>query len=51
MGVRRRAAEAAAQLHKAGRRDRNNDILSDVQGSYTGSPADGGEPVQDADDL
>ena len=24
---------------------------SDVLGSYTGTPKDGGEPVQDADDL
>lgn len=24
---------------------------SDVLGSYTGTPRDGGEPVQDADDL
>ena len=24
---------------------------SDVDGSYTGTPKDGGEPVQDADDL
>lgn len=27
------------------------DIPSDVNGSYTGTPADGGTPVQDADDL
>lgn len=26
-------------------------ILSDTQGSYTGRPVDGGQPVQDADDL
>lgn len=26
-------------------------IQSDVNGSYTGVPLDGGEPVQDADDL
>ena len=26
-------------------------VPSDVQGSYTGSPIDGGRPVQDADDL
>ena len=51
MGERKRADKAAAQLPKTGRRDRNNDILSDVQGSYTGCPVDGGEPVQDADDL
>ncbi len=29
----------------------NTEILSDVFGSYTGVPLDGGEPVQDADDL
>lgn len=27
------------------------EILSDVQGSYTGMDIDGGRPVQDADDL
>ncbi len=26
-------------------------ILSDVNGSYTGKPLNGDEPVQDADDL
>lgn len=26
-------------------------IQSDINGSYTGVPLDGGEPVQDADDL
>ena len=26
-------------------------ILSDVLGSYTGTPKDGGQPTQDADDL
>lgn len=26
-------------------------ICSDVNGSYTGTPEDGGMPVQDADDL
>jgi hypothetical protein len=26
-------------------------IISDVDGSYTGHPIDGGKPVQDADDL
>ena len=26
-------------------------IMSDVLGSYTGTPSDGGEPQQDADDL
>lgn len=26
-------------------------VTSDVDGSYTGHPLDGGKPVQDADDL
>ena len=26
-------------------------VRSDVLGSYTGTPSDGGQPVQDADDL
>ncbi len=26
-------------------------IMSDVLGSYTGTPVDGGKPQQDADDL
>ena len=26
-------------------------VKSDVDGSYTGHPADNGKPVQDADDL
>ena len=30
---------------------REEKIPSDVQGSYTGLSADGGAPVQDADDL
>jgi len=28
-----------------------DDVLSDVLGSYTGTPVDGGIPEQDADDL
>lgn len=28
-----------------------NGVPSDVNGSYTGTPADGGMPEQDADDL
>lgn len=31
--------------------DTDTDILSDVNGSYTGVPIDCEEPVQDADDL
>ena len=30
---------------------RDKEIPSDVLGSYTGAAADGGAPVQDADDL
>ncbi len=29
----------------------DGEILSDIAGSYTGVPLDGGDPVQDADDL
>ena len=29
----------------------NKGIISDPDGSYTGRPIGGGEPVQDADDL
>ena len=29
----------------------DENIPSDVDGSYTGVPLDGGQPVQDADDL
>lgn len=29
----------------------SEDANSDVLGSYTGTPKDGGQPVQDADDL
>lgn len=30
---------------------KSSEPTSDVLGSYTGKPADGGQPVQDADDL
>lgn len=30
---------------------KNSEPTSDVLGSYTGRPVDGGKPVQDADDL
>ncbi len=30
---------------------KEENIFSDVNGSYTGVPLDGTEPVQDADDL
>ena len=38
--------KTAEVLRKQSRKDR-----SDVLGSYTGTPADGGMPEQDADDL
>lgn len=31
--------------------DQTSGIPSDTSGSYTGVPEDGGEPIQDADDL
>lgn len=31
--------------------DNDPDIPSDINGSYTGTPIDGGKPQQDADDL
>ncbi len=33
------------------REQSRHEIPSDVNGSYTGTPIDGGVPVQDADDL
>lgn len=47
----RRAAHAADQASEALREQGRGDIPSDVLGSYTGTPADGGRPIQDADDL
>ncbi len=41
-----RERQKLAFLAKLARKD-----SSDVDGSYTGTPHDGGEPVQDADDL
>ena len=43
-GVVNSAAETLAQ-------ERLGDVPSDVLGSYTGTPVDGGVPEQDADDL
>ena len=34
-----------------GKKAKNMRSPFDVNGSYTGTPADGGKPVQDADDL
>ncbi len=45
------------RMHFPPRKDRLTDleagqeIPADVLGSYTGTPEDGGRPVQDADDL
>ena len=44
MGKAKRVANTLSLEGKA-------EILSDVQGSYTGMDIDGGHPVQDADDL
>ena len=33
------------------RRQSRDEVLSDVNGSYTGTPVDYEKPVQDADDL
>ena len=49
--------ENKAQWHflgKNGRRDydaTDDEIVSDVLGSYTGTPFDSDRPIQDADDL
>lgn len=40
-------AELAKPLDNAA----ENKVPSDIDGSYTGHPIDGGKPVQDADDL
>lgn len=48
------AADQVPKVARAARRTANKaDFLSaeDPLGSYTGTPADGGAPVQDADDL
>ena len=44
---RRRAEEDAAVLRRQGR----GEILSDILGSYTGTPGGGRVPAEDADDL
>ncbi|MBS5479534.1 MAG: hypothetical protein KHX46_00190 [Clostridiales bacterium] len=47
-GGKKSPAEASADtLRRQGR----GEIRSDVQGSWTGTPEDGGVPVQFADDL
>ena len=38
---------AAGEMHGPG----GKGIVTDPNGSYTGRPVDGGQPVQDADDL
>lgn len=38
---------AAGEMHCPGQKG----IISDPDGSYTGRPLDGGQPVQDVDDL
>ncbi len=41
----------AQEVAKVLRQEGKGEISSDVSGSYTGTPIDGGVPVQDADDL
>lgn len=41
----------AQAMAKVLRQEGKEEIPSDVSGSYTGTPMDGGVPVQDADDL
>lgn len=43
-------AETLAEAANPAKRGKKA-VHSDVQGSYTGVPEDGGHPVQDADDL
>ena len=43
----KKADQAAETLKKQS----NHEVPSDVQGSYTGSPLNDDQPVQDADDL
>ena len=38
---------AAGEMHCPGQAG----IVTDPNGSYTGRPTDGGQPIQDADDL
>ena len=46
------AAEQNPKVAHAAQRTANNFVSADDPlGSYTGTPADGGTPVQDADDL
>lgn len=44
----KKQAQAFAKIM---RQEGKGEIPSDVNGSYTGTPIDGGVPVQDADDL
>ena len=48
--ARRKMEKLNVELGKMWNED-YDEIPSDVNGSYTGTPKDGGEPQQDADDL
>ena len=48
--ARRRMEKLNKELGKMWNEE-EGDIPSDVNGSYTGTPKDGAEPQQDADDL
>lgn len=46
-----KATMSTSELSKPLDTANDSSIISDVDGSYTGHPIDGGKPVQDADDL
>lgn len=48
--ARKKMERLNAELGKMWNED-DDSIPSDVNGSYTGTPKDGGKPQQDADDL
>lgn len=49
--TRKRVSADIADDSRTLRRQGRGEIESDVLGSYTGTPEDGGVPEQDADDL
>lgn len=48
---RRRMEKLSKELGEMWLESGDDGIPSDINGSYTGTPKDGGEPIQDADDL
>lgn len=49
--ARKRMDKISKELGKMWLEAGDDGIPSDINGSYTGTPKDGGEPQQDADDL